>query len=62
METKYRQFFFDLRGKLLSGLITYEKAKEEAKPILEEMNKKVAEIAKKHNRKPRFFDLTGFLR
>ena len=53
METTYRQFFFDLRGKLLTSQITYDQALELAKPILVEMNKKGEIIAKKHGKKYR---------
>jgi hypothetical protein len=50
MEAKYQQFFFDLRGKLLSGLLSYDEAKNLARPILDEMNIKGAMIAKKHGK------------
>jgi hypothetical protein len=50
METIYQKFFFDLRGKLLSGLVSYDEAKSLAKPILDEMNIKGAMIAKKHGK------------
>jgi hypothetical protein len=52
MET-YKQFFFDLRGKLLTGQITYDEAIELAKPVLDEMNAKGEMIAKKHGKKYR---------
>ena len=62
MNTDYRQFFFDLRGKYLAGIISYDEAKELAKPILEEMNIKGKEIAKKYGKKFIKFTLTGFMR
>ena len=50
MKATYQQFFFDLRGKLITGQVTYDEAKELAKPILEEMNIQGAMIAKKHGK------------
>ena len=53
METSYKQFFFDLRGKLLTGQVTYDEAIKIAQPVLDEMNKKGEMIAKKHGKKYR---------
>ena len=62
METSYRQFFFDLKGKLLTGQITYEKSIELAQPVLNEMNIKGETIAKKHGRKYRKLTYISVLR
>lgn len=62
MKTLYRQFFFNLKGKLLSGQVTYEQSIELAKPVLDKMNKKGMEIAKKHNRKYRKLTYISVLR
>jgi hypothetical protein len=53
METTYKQFFFDLKGRLLTGQVTYDQAIEIAQPILDEMNKKGEMIAKKYGKKYR---------
>lgn len=37
-----------------NGAITYKEAKERSKPILQRLNAIVAEIARKHNVKPRY--------
>lgn len=62
METNYKQFFFDLKGKLLTKQITYEQSIQMAQPVLDEMNKKGVEIAKKHNRKYRKLTYISVLR
>jgi hypothetical protein len=50
MKAIYQQFFFDLRGKLITGQVTYDEAKELAKPVLDEMNVQGTMIAKKHGK------------
>lgn len=45
----------NIRGRMLKGIITYDQAEVEAKPIIEEMNRRGREIAKKYGRK-----FTGF--
>jgi len=51
-----REKLFNIRGKLLTGIISYDEAKAEAIPIIEEINKQGQVIAKKH--KKRFYGLT----
>ena len=41
----------EIKTMYMSGLIDYDEAKKRAEPIIEEMNKRGAEIAKKHGRK-----------
>ena len=45
-----------------TGQITREAAVEAIKPYAEVFNAKSAEIAKKYNRKPKKFNIAGFLR
>jgi hypothetical protein len=47
-----REKILAIKQKLYSGEVTYGEAKELAKPILDEINKKIAEIAKFNNKKP----------
>ena len=56
----YRAQINNIRVKLMTGAIDYETAKVEAMPIIAEMNKKGAEIAKKYGRKHKPFTF-GYL-
>jgi ribosomal protein S11 len=47
---------------LMTGAITYDKAKEMAAPHLAAMNEKAQEIAKKYGLKPRQITFAGFMR
>jgi ribosomal protein S11 len=47
---------------LMTGAITYDKAKEMSAPHLEAMNQKAREIAKKHGLKPKLITFAGFMR
>lgn len=50
----------DIRARYLRGDVTIDEAKLEAKPIIDDMNIKGKEIAKKHGKK--FFPFTyGYL-
>lgn len=62
MNSEYREFFTYLRGLLQSGAITYEQAKEQAQPKLDEMNAKGREIAKRFNKTFKPFTFTGVMR
>lgn len=62
METKYQQAIFDIRGKLLSGILSYDQAKLEATPVIEEMNRIGKEIAKRFKKKFYPFTFTGLMR
>jgi hypothetical protein len=44
------------------GAITYDKAKELAKPHIDALNEKAREIAKKYRIKPRIITFAGFMR
>lgn len=50
----------DIRARLMLGVIDYDTAKAEAAPIIAEMNRKGAEIAKKYNQRFRKFTF-GYL-
>ena len=47
---------------LLTGAITYDRAKEMAKPHIVALNEKSKEIGKKHGVKPRFITFAAFMR
>jgi len=51
-----------IRARLLSKELSYEEAKELTMPIIEEMNKKSAEIAKKYNQRPKKFKFSSLMR
>lgn len=58
----YRSQIEQLKFLLVTGRITYDEAKEMAEPIIEKMNERGKEIAKKHNQKFRPFTFTGLMR
>jgi len=62
METKYQQFFFDLRGKMLSGILSYDEARKAADPIINEMNEKAAQVAKKYKKHAIKFNFANLTR
>jgi ribosomal protein S11 len=47
---------------LMTGAISYDKAKEMAEPHLAAMNEKAREIAKKYGLKPRLITFAAFMR
>lgn len=51
MKIEYRQYFFNLRGRLLSGQISMEEAGLDAAPIIAKMNEEARKIANKHGKK-----------
>ena len=62
METKYRNFFTELKARFMLGKITYDEAKAEALPYLSEMNTRGQAIATKYNKKFRPFSFAGLFR
>ena len=60
---KNREDIADIRRRYLSGQITREQAKLEAAPVLERINTKMQEIAKKHGKRnyPKL-DFIGIMR
>lgn len=51
-----------IRIKMLKGQISYDEAKKEARPVIDEINRLAAEIAKKYNKKPQKFNFTELMR
>jgi len=51
-----------IKLKMLSGVLTYEEAKKEAEPIINEMNQIAKKIAKKFGRKHFEFTFSGLMR
>jgi hypothetical protein len=62
MNTEYQQFFFDLRGKLLTGQITQEYAEQKAAPVIERMNVEAKVIAKRHGKRFKGFSFASLIR
>ncbi len=58
----YRNKINEIKIKLITGKIDYYKAKEEAQPIIDEMNLKGKEIAKKYNQKYKPFTFSSLMR
>lgn len=58
----YRNKLELIKMKMLYGSLTYEEAKEEARPIIKEMNKKALEIAYRHRRKHKLFTFNTLMR
>ena len=57
-----RPFFDHIRALLNSGAITYEKAVEMASPVIDEMNGRAKEIAKKHGKRFKPFTFSYLVR
>lgn len=51
-----------IRQRMLSGQITYAQAKQEAEPLINAINAKSAEIAKKHNMKASKLNFAAIMR
>lgn len=50
---KNRDAIESIRHRMNSGAITYEQAQAEAKPIIDAMNARMAEVSKEHGFKPK---------
>ena len=46
-----RKKLYEIKMKLLSGLLSYDEAKTQAAPYIDSLNEKGAAIAKKHGRR-----------
>ena len=57
-----REKIQDIRRRLLRGAIDYEQARDEAQPIIDAINEKSAEIAKRHNMKAKKMTFAGIMR
>lgn len=60
--TDYRNKIELIKMKMLYGSLTYEEAKVEAQPIIDEMNQKAKEIAHRHRRKHKSFTFGTLMR
>jgi ribosomal protein S11 len=59
---KHTEEMYNIKIWLMTGAITYDKAKEMAVPHLAAMNEKAREIAKKYGLKPRQITFAAFMR
>ena len=59
---KHTEEMNNIKMWLMTGAITYDKAKEMAAPHLAAMNEKAKEVAKKYGIKPRKITFAGFMR
>lgn len=41
-----------IKAKMVSGELTYEQAQKDAQPVLDRINQKASELAKKYNTRP----------
>ena len=62
MNTEYRDFFKHLRALLQSGAITYDQGKELASSVIDEMNRKGKEMAKKYGKRFVPFNFSSLIR
>ena len=58
----YQNAICAIRDKFLNGYLTYDEAKKEAQPIIDEMNEKARVIAKKWGRKHTNFTFGALIR
>jgi len=59
---KNREIINNIRVALCTGKISYDQAREYAKPIIEKINAKSVEIAKKYNTKPQLVSFEALMR
>lgn len=52
----------EIRNAMLSGLLSYDEAREKAQPIIDEMNKRGREIAAKYGKRFRGFSFASLMR
>lgn len=58
----YRIMLDEIKFQFMTGQITYYQAKEKAQPIIDEMNIKGKEIAKKYNQRFKPFTFSYLMR
>lgn len=59
---EYQTKINQIRGKMLRGELTYDEAKKEAQPIIDEMNKIGREIAAKYGKRHSNFTFAYLMR
>ena len=59
---EYRNQIQNIRSKMLSGVLTYDEAKAEAQPIIDEMNELGRKIAAKYGKKHTNFTFASLMR
>lgn len=52
----------DIRRRMASGVISYDQAKKEAAPVIERINAKAKEIAKRHGKRPQTVSFAAIMR
>lgn len=52
----------DIKYRMLTGVITYDKAREEAEPVLKHMNERGKEIARQYGARHKPITFTGVMR
>ncbi len=52
----------EIRVALFRGLLSYDEAQEQAKPVIDEMNRRGREIAKKYGKSFRPFSFAALMR
>lgn len=57
-----REKLYGIRKQMLSGQITYDEAKELAAPVIEAINTKAKEIAKRHGKRPQLVSFGAIMR
>lgn len=59
---EYRNKINEIRSKMLSGVLSYDEAKAEAQPIIDEMNELGRKIAAKYGKKHTNFTFATLMR
>lgn len=57
-----RNILYAIRQQLLVGAISYDEAKRQAMPIIDQINDRSREIAKKHGMKPQLVTFGSIMR
>jgi hypothetical protein len=57
-----REYFFDLRGRILAGVISMDDAEWESMPRIRDMNARARAIAKKHGKRFGGFSFAALVR
>lgn len=52
----------NIKAELINGIISYDDAKAKAQPVIDELNRKAREIAKKYGKKHHNFTFAGLMR